>query len=132
MKKSGMAIVKVNTFKGSEVTADVNGLMPIYLHPVAGNIPNRNVLSGTIAESLGMVEGNSYIAQWSYMGEGDYGPIVNWQTLSEEPLSTLDILRTQKEFFNGESGEIFDCEVFTKGVKASKIAREETPTPQEG
>lgn len=122
-KKSGFAIVKVSEFKGKEATPDKNGMVSMYLHPVCGNVPNRNVLSGTVADSQGFEEGKSYLAQWT-IGEDDpqYGPQVNWTTVTGEPLSAMETLEAaQSSLFKGEAGTIF--EVSSKAV--STPAQEE-------
>lgn len=131
-KRSGFAIVKISEFKGKEATPDKNGLSSMYLHPVCGNIPNRNVLSGTVADSQGFQEGKSYLAQWN-IGETDptYGPQVNWTAVTGEPLSAMEMLEAaQSSLFNGEAGSIFeistgvtavvDADVDAKASKADK------------
>lgn len=49
----------VSTFVNGEV--DKNGLEPVIISPVLGRCPNRNVLSGTIAQNLGIEAGKTYL-----------------------------------------------------------------------
>ena len=126
-KKSGFAIVKVSEFKGKEATPDKNGLASMYLHPVCGNIPNRNVLSGTVADSQGFQEGKSYLAQWNE-GEVDptYGAQYNWTAVTGEPLSAMEMLEAaQSSLFNGEAGTIFDVSTGVTAVATPEEAVEE-------
>ena len=109
-RKSGFAIVKVSEFQGKEATADKNGLSPMYLHPVCGAIPNRNVLSGTVADSQGFKEGESYLAQWNESTpDPTYGTQINWTAVTGEPLKAMEIVEVaQSSLFNGEAGTIFE------------------------
>ena len=91
-KNSGLAIVAVSTFQGKEAQADVNGLMPIYLTPVAGTIPNRNVLAGTVAKNSGFEEGKSYLAKFTRLeNDPDYGIQFGWTKVSEvtDPMAII-------------------------------------------
>ena len=45
-----VSLVKVSSYQGDNATADKNGNMPVFLSLIAGVMPNRMVLSGTIAE----------------------------------------------------------------------------------
>lgn len=86
---TGLCVAAVNTFnKGN---ADVNGLMPVILVPVAGQLPNRNVLSGTVAANMGIEPGKTYLFQVRE-GEADpeYGRRFVFTKLQE--MSALEIL----------------------------------------
>lgn len=110
MKNSGFAIVKVSEYKGENAKPDTNGNSPMYLHPISGNIPNRNVLAGTVAIAQGFEEGNSYLAQWS-VGTPDptYGVQVNWTAVTGEPLSAIDLIQAvSSTLFNNEAGTMFE------------------------
>ena len=50
---------------GKTVSADSNGKAPYILNVVAGKFPNRNILSGTVAEgdSLKLESGKTYLLQ---------------------------------------------------------------------
>lgn len=92
-KNTGLAIVAVSQFQGKEAQADVNGLNPIYLTPIAGRCPNRNVLSGTVAKSAGFEEGKSYLAKWTRLEDDpDYGVQYGWTKVQEisDPLAVIN------------------------------------------
>jgi hypothetical protein len=54
-------VVTVTKFNGT-TTSDVNGKLPVMLQLIAGTMPNRNVLSGTVAETAGFQVGRTYLA----------------------------------------------------------------------
>ncbi len=57
-----MIVVAITNFNGTS-TSDKNGKYPVMLNCIAGTMPNRNVLSGTVAENLGIEVGKSYLMQ---------------------------------------------------------------------
>lgn len=58
-KFNGMIVAAVNDF--TQGKADKNGKAPVILNVVAGNFPNRNVISGTVAENIGLEKGKTYL-----------------------------------------------------------------------
>lgn len=58
-KFNGMIVAAVNPF--TQGKADKNGKAPVILNVVAGNFPNRNVVSGTVAENIGLEKGKTYL-----------------------------------------------------------------------
>lgn len=60
VKNIGMAVVSPVVFNNGGAV-DKNGNMPIMLRPVAGKLPNRFVISGTIAANEGFEVGDSYL-----------------------------------------------------------------------
>jgi len=56
--------VFVRTRDGREAKEDKNGLKPIILTPVAGRIPNKMVLTGTVAQNLGIEVGKTYLLSY--------------------------------------------------------------------
>lgn len=56
---NGMIIASVNVFTNGSL--DKNGKQPVILNVVAGRSPNRTVLSGTIAENMGIEVGKTYL-----------------------------------------------------------------------
>ena len=79
--------VTVKTFQGN---ADKNGMEPVYLNVLAGKCPNRNVLSGTIAEREGLEVGKSYLMQVREIEANEYGRQFTFSKIGE--LSALDVL----------------------------------------
>lgn len=57
-----LIVVAVTPFSGTD-TPDKNGRMSVMLQCLAGTMPNRNVLSGTVAERAGFEVGKTYVAQ---------------------------------------------------------------------
>ncbi len=82
-------IGKVNQFYGGE--PDVNGKNPVIIDVLAGKCPNKRVLSGTVAESIGLTVGKIYLMN-VYEIEEDvtYGRQFRFNSLGE--LSVLDFL----------------------------------------
>lgn len=114
-----LAIVCVGPYTGSTenpATSDKNGKNPVYLTAVAGKVPNRNILSGTIAERAGMKTGNSYLVSITE-GEVDpqYGRRFNFTVLASAGID--EILSGVKSLGNGE---IYDVAAKTP-VTASAI-----------
>ena len=92
-KNAGLAIVAVSSFQGENSGADVNGLMPVYLNPICGNIPDRNVIAGTIARNAGFEEGKSYLAKWTRLEDDEeYGVQYGWTKVNEitDPLAIIN------------------------------------------
>ena len=92
-KNAGLAIVAVSSFQGENSGADVNGLMPVYLNPICGNIPDRNVLAGTVARNSGFEEGKSYLAKWTRLEDDpEYGAQYGWTKVNEitDPLAIIN------------------------------------------
>lgn len=99
-KQSGIVLVSVSEFKGT-TTPDKNGLMPKFLTIAAGTAPNRNTISGTVAQSLGIEEGKTYLMQWRKRGtDVEFGEDYNWTKL-QEVTSGLEIVKIQKELGEG-------------------------------
>ena len=57
---NSLVLATVSTFNGK---VDKNGKTPIILNVLAGKCPNRNVISGTIAERMNLKVGKSYLFQ---------------------------------------------------------------------
>lgn len=58
---SEMFVGQVSEF--NQGTPDKNGKMPVIITNVGGKCPNRNVISGSIAENLGVEIGKTYLMQ---------------------------------------------------------------------
>ncbi len=88
-----LCIVKAEMFvKGNP---DKNGLKPVILVPLAGKIPAKFVLSGTVAKNNGFQTGKTYLTQW-VAGEVDeqYGQTYNYKCLAEigDPIQLVDLM----------------------------------------
>lgn len=88
-------LVSANPF--NQGTPDKNGKMPIILNVIAGKSPNRLVLSGTVAESIGLTVGKSFLMQVREVEpDPQYGRQFNHQVLGEIT-SALDLIKASKE-----------------------------------
>ena len=88
-----LIIAGVNNFTSGK--SDKNGKEPIILNVVAGKFPNRNVLSGTVAENLGVQVGKSYIFQVREVESNAYGRQFVYTVVSE--INGLDLIKATKE-----------------------------------
>lgn len=89
-------VVTITDFSGT-TTPDKNGLMPVMLQCIAGTMPNRNVLSGTVAERTGFEVGKTYLANVREAGyDDDFGDDYTFIKVAEIT-SALDIVRATKE-----------------------------------
>ena len=71
---NGMALITAKTFTSANSKADKNGLLPVLLRCTAGTMPNKSILSGSVALSEGFEAGRSYICQYTETEESeDYG-----------------------------------------------------------
>lgn len=95
---TGLCAAAVSAFaKGN---ADVNGLMPVILIPVAGKMPNRNVLSGTIASNMGIEVGKTYLFQVRETEpDPEFGRRFVFTKLHE--MSAMDIVETTAKLGQG-------------------------------
>lgn len=55
-----MIVVSATPFRGTS-SPDKNGKYPVMLQLIAGKMPNRNVMSGTVAELAGVEIGRTYL-----------------------------------------------------------------------
>lgn len=95
---NGLIIATVRPFAG---TADKNGLEPKILNVLGGKCPNRTVLSGTIAENLGLKDNQSFMLQVRETETSDkYGRQFQYTVVKE--LSAMEVLHTVKELGNAQ------------------------------
>ncbi|WP_313098247.1 hypothetical protein [Epilithonimonas sp.] len=94
MKKSFTGFVaKVEMLKSEKATSDKNGLMPVILIGIAGEIPSRTVISGTYASNMHLEAGNVYLFQAEELEEDlMYGRQFIFRTISKE-LSAIETLQ---------------------------------------
>lgn len=91
-----MIVVTVTPFSGTS-TADKNGEFPVMLQLIAGRMPNRQVLSGTVAKRQGIEVGETYLMQVRERGfDKVFGPDYNFTRVKK--LETgKDIIEASKE-----------------------------------
>ena len=116
MKNLGLALVNPVQFN-TDVT-DKNGKLPVMLRPVAGKLPNKFIIAGTIAQNEGFEIGKTYLVQiMEREADAIYGRQFTYQKLSEVS-SPLEIVKMQKEI--GE-GIIFDATKTTEVSTSSNV-----------
>jgi hypothetical protein len=78
------------------VKVNKHGLQSLFLKPLAGTMPNRNFLDGTVAERSGISAGKTYLVQFDETeADKDYGRQFD-VTLLGTP-SMLEIIQLKKE-----------------------------------
>lgn len=123
---NNLVIVSVSKFQGENAQADKNGLDSVYLTPIAGKAPNRNVLAGTVAMNTGLEVGKSYLTKYTRIDDDpEYGPQYSWTKVSEvsDPLQII-----QAEATLG-AGMLFDVERAGSQTPAQRATADEV---QEG
>ncbi len=89
-------VVTVTPFSGT-TTPDKNGEPSVMLQCIAGKMPNRNVLAGTVANRAGFFEGKTYLANVRETGEDlDFGLQFNWLAI-KEVTDPVDVVKLIKE-----------------------------------
>jgi hypothetical protein len=89
-------VAKVEMLKSERATEDKNGLMPVILIGIAGEIPSRSVISGTIARRMNIQEGYVYLFQAEELEEDVmYGRQFNFMAISKE-LSAIETLQASE------------------------------------
>lgn len=90
-----LIVVNVTPFSGS-TTTDKNGEPSVMLQCIAGVMPNRNVLSGTVAKRAGFEIGKTYLVQCREIGTDlVYGKQFNFLKLGE--VNSLEVVSLQKQ-----------------------------------
>lgn len=96
MSLNTMIVASVTNFSGT-TTPDKNGETPVMLQCIAGQMPNRNVLSGTVARRAGFEVGKTYLCNVRETGYDDiFGPDYTFIKVMELD-NGLDIVRAAKE-----------------------------------
>lgn len=86
-------VAKVEVLKSERATEDKNGLKPVILIGIAGEIPSRTVISGTVAQRMGIYEGDVYLFQAEELDEDImYGRQFSFMAISKQ-LSAIETLQ---------------------------------------
>ncbi|MCG2760593.1 MAG: hypothetical protein L6407_05225 [Candidatus Delongbacteria bacterium] len=89
-------IAKVEMLKSEKASEDKNGLYPVILLGIAGEIPNRSVISGTFAQNMGIESGNVYLFQATEQAEDAiYGRKFTFMPISKS-LSAVEVLQAKQ------------------------------------
>jgi len=104
---TSIIVATASQFQGE---ADKNGKSPVFLNIISGKCPNRNVLSGTVAENIGLEIGKSYLLQVREIeADTTYGRRFTYAKLAE--MGALEILQAQSlagkaELFDAGKAEV--------------------------
>ena len=89
------AIVKVDAFQG-EKKADRHGMQNVILSPVAGKIPSKRVLAGTLADRAGFEIGTVHMVSIQELPSNEYGRQFQFTSLGVVSPG-LELLKACKE-----------------------------------
>lgn len=120
---SSIILASVNNF--TQGTDDKNGKAPVILNVVAGKCPNRNVISGTVAENIGIAVGKTYLLQVREVEEDPtYGRQFIYSKLSEvdNPLTIIESVSKM------DKAEVFAVEGPTAASSAKKLIEQHAGT----
>lgn len=122
-----MIVAAVTNFSGT-TTPDKNGETPVMLQCIAGTMPNRNVLSGTVARRAGLEVGRTYLVNVRETGFDDlFGPDYTFIKIME--LTTgLDIVRAAKELGDARIMYVLRPEGFSQSYERKGDAVESSRT----
>lgn len=120
MSFNGMIVASVNAFSKEGKTTDKNSKQNVILNIVAGKCPNRNVISGTVAENIGIEIGKTYLLSITE-GQEDpqYGRQFVYNKLKE--LTAMEIVTAAKEMYKAE---IFKLEAASAAQPAASFGKE--------
>ncbi len=89
-------LAKVELLKSEKASEDKNGLYPVILLGIAGEIPSRSVISGTFAVNMGIQPGEVYLFQASEQEEDViYGRKFSFMPISKS-LSAVEVLQAKQ------------------------------------
>lgn len=89
-------LAKVELLKSEKASEDKNGLYPVILLGIAGEIPSRSVISGTFAVNMGIQPGEVYLFQASEQEEDViYGRKFSFMPISKS-LSAIEVLQAKQ------------------------------------
>lgn len=112
--------------KGEIISRDTNGLPPIWLSVLAGTIPNRQTLSGSVAQRAGIpLDSNGVIAagdkeggsfskriiygQWLHQSDhDDYGPQYTWTVIKD--LTSVSVMELDQTIEHLGAPNVFTVE----------------------
>lgn len=127
MALNTMIVAAVTNFSGT-TTPDKNGEAPVMLQCIAGTMPNRNVLSGTVARRAGLEVGRTYLVNVRETGFDDlFGPDYTWIKIMELT-NGLDIVRAAKELGDARIMYVLRPEGFSQSYERKGNAVESSRT----
>ena len=96
MSKFNGSIAVINVQEFNNGSSDVNGNLPVFLSPIAGTMPFKNLLNGTIASNSGFEINGTYMVSVDELEEdAEYGRQFRFTNLGK--LSIMDIITAKRE-----------------------------------
>lgn len=92
------AIVRAVMFNGG--SSDKNGLEPILLDVVAGKVPSKRVLAGTLAAREGFVANSSYMVSIEEVEANEYGRQFRFKNLGS--ITGLELMKACRDLGAGK------------------------------
>ena len=117
-------VAKVDLLKSKHATEDKNGLMPVILLGIAGEMPSKSVLNGTVAENMDLSIGGVYLFNAKEQdSDPEYGRSFTFMRLSYA-LGAIELLQASDfvgalKIVDVESQETLSIEEFEEAL-ASK------------
>ena len=122
MSTFDFAVVRPVFFNGGK--PDKNGLEPILLEVVAGRMPNRAVVAGTIAEREGFIPNSGcYLVSIDELEANEYGRQFRFKNL--DTLKGVELMKTCKEF-----GKAISVDVNAQVAEPEIILQNASPVAQ--
>jgi len=107
---NALILAVASKFNGPNASLDKNGKEPVILNVLSGIFPNRNVLSGTIAENMQLQVGKSYLFQVREVeADPTYGRRFTYTKVAE--VSALEIAEYCHKYGPADMFEIEPIEV---------------------
>lgn len=96
MKTFNEIIVGTITKYSGTTDTDKNGEESVMIQCIAGKMPNRNTISGTVAKRAGFEVGKTYLINVRKAGEHvNFGEDFNWLKMQE--ISALDVIEAKEK-----------------------------------
>lgn len=94
-----LVICSVNLFNGEP---DKNGMQPVILTPVSGKCPERRVISGTVAQNLGLKTGETFLLSYERRKDHEiHGAQYQWNVVKGN-LTATDIIGASESLGTGQ------------------------------
>ena len=116
-------VAKVDLLKSKHATEDKNGLLPVILLGIAGEMPSKNVISGTVADNMDLDIGGVYLFNAKEQDPDPmYGRNFTFMKLSF-PLGAIELLQASDfvgnlKIVDVESTETSSIEEFEEALSS--------------
>lgn len=112
---NSVAVVRVSIFTKGQ--PDKNNEMPVILTPVAGTIPSKRTIAGTVAKNNGLEANKTYLISVNEVEpDPQYGRRFNWTALAE--VTSSEIIDSVKSL---GKGSIFNVVEFAETMPVAQV-----------